>query len=119
MLSTLAVGLAAGVGLWMLAAFATVFVRRCCGSSNRSSPKRCSFVLKIKVKDPSAIKPEVEKLLSRYRLKFELRGESAEELTFELRVPLENKTDKLSERLLKLDPENVSAVEWEEKKEKK
>jgi hypothetical protein len=29
------------------------------------------------------------------------------------------KTDRLSDRIVKLDPENVTEVEWEEKKEKK
>jgi len=120
MLSTLAVGLAAGVGLWMLAAFATAFVLALLWVVESFEPKAMQVrVLKIKAKDPSAIKPEIEKLLTRYRLKYELRGESTEELSFELRVPIETKTDKLSERLLKLDPDNVSGVEWEEKKEKK
>ena len=120
MLSTLAVGLAAGVGLWMLATFATVFVLALLWIVESFEPKAMQlFILKIKAKDPAAIKPEIEKLLARYRLKFELRGESAEELSYELRVPLENKTDKLSDRLLKLDPANTTAVEWEEKKEKK
>ena len=34
-------------------------------------------------------------------------------------MPLDRKTDRLSERILKLDPENVHEVDWEEKKEKK
>ena len=42
MLSTLAIGLAAGVGVWMLAVFATVFILACCGWSNRSSRRRSS-----------------------------------------------------------------------------
>jgi hypothetical protein len=36
-----------------------------------------------------------------------------------VRIPNEGKTDRLSERILKLDPKNVVEVEWEEKKEKK
>jgi len=120
MLSTLAVGLAAGVGLWMLAAFATAFVVALLWIVESFEPKAMQLrILKIKAKDPAAIKPDIEKLLARYRLKFELRGESTEELSYELRVPLESKTDRLSDRLLKLDPENATAVEWDEKKEKK
>jgi hypothetical protein len=34
-------------------------------------------------------------------------------------MPSEGKTDRLSERILKLEPENLTEVEWEEKKEKK
>jgi uncharacterized membrane protein YhiD involved in acid resistance len=120
MLSTLAVGLAAGVGLWMLASFATAFVLALLWIVESFEPKAMQlFVLKIKAKDAPAIKADVEELLGRYRLKFELRGESTEELSYEVRVPLESKTDQLSDRLLKLDPANASAVEWEERKEKK
>jgi hypothetical protein len=34
-------------------------------------------------------------------------------------VPLSKKTDRVSDIILKIDPENATAVEWEEKKEKK
>ena len=47
------------------------------------------------------------------------RGTSQEELHYEVRVPLTKKTDRLSDVILKIDPENATAVEWEEKKEKK
>ena len=77
------------------------------------------FTLKVMAKDPSAIKPKLDALLTRYRLDFELRGTSKEELHYEVRTPAEGKTDRLSERILKLDPANVNEVEWEEKKEKK
>jgi uncharacterized membrane protein YhiD involved in acid resistance len=120
MLSTLAVGLAAGVGLWMLAIFATFFILALLWIVESFEPKATQlFILKIKTKDAAAIKPDIERLLTRYRLKFDLRGESTEELSYELRVPLERKKDRLSDRILKLDPANATAVEWEEKKEKK
>jgi uncharacterized membrane protein YhiD involved in acid resistance len=120
MLSTLAVGLAAGVGLWMLATFATVFVLALLWIVESFEPKAMQvFLLKIKAKDAVTLKPNVEQLLTRHRLKFELRGESAEELTYEMRVPLESRTARLSDQILKLDPANTTAVEWEEKKDKK
>ena len=63
---------------------------RCCGSSSRSSRRpRSSFTLKVKAKDPAALKPKLEQLLARYRLEFELRATSQEELHYEVRVPLE------------------------------
>jgi uncharacterized membrane protein YhiD involved in acid resistance len=120
MLSTLGVGLAAGVGLWMLATFATVFILALLWIVESFEPKATQlFILKIKTKDAAAIKPDIEKLLTRDHLKFDLRGESTEELSYELRVPLERKKDRLSDRLLRLDPANATAVEWEEKKDKK
>jgi len=37
----------------------------------------------------------------------------------EVRVPLNKRTDRLSDIIVKVDPDNATAVEWEEKKEKK
>jgi hypothetical protein len=34
-------------------------------------------------------------------------------------VPLNKRTDRLSDIIVKVDPDNATAVEWEEKKEKK
>ena len=61
MLSTLAVGLAAGVGLWMLALFATVFIMAMLWIIESFEPKATqAFALKIKAKDPAALKPTLE-----------------------------------------------------------
>jgi uncharacterized protein DUF4956 len=120
MLSTLAVGLASGVGLWMLASFGTFFILGLLWIVESFEPKASQlFTLKIKAKDPAALKPPVDKLLKRYRLDFELRAVSKEELHYEVRLPLDRKTDRMSDRMLKLDPANALAVDWEEKKEKK
>ena len=80
MLSTLAIGLAAGVGLWMLAIFATVFILALLWIVESFEPKATQlFTLKVKAKDPAALKPKLEQLLTRYRLEFELRATSQEE----------------------------------------
>ena len=73
----------------------------------------------LKSKDPAALKPKLDALLTRYHLEFELRGESKEELSYEVRTPSGAKTDRLSERILRLDPDGVTEVAWEDKKEKK
>src|SRR5436190_17746548 len=53
MLSTLAVGLASGVGLWMLAAFSTGFVLIVLWIVESFEPKALqAFSLKVKAKDP-------------------------------------------------------------------
>ena len=120
MLSTLAVGLAAGVGVWMLATFATVFILALLWIVESFEPKASHlFTLKVKAKDAATLRPKLEALLTRYRLEYELRSESPEELHYEIRLPLERKTDRLSSDILKLDPSDGTAVEWEEKKEKK
>ena len=77
------------------------------------------FTLKVKAKDPAAIKPKLDALLTRYRLDAELRGTSPDELHYEVRMPSNKKTNHLSERIMNLDAENLTQVELEEKKEKK
>jgi Domain of unknown function (DUF4956)/MgtC family len=120
MLSTLAVGLAAGVGLWMLAVFSTVFILLVLWIVESFEPKALqAFSLKVKAKDPIALRPRIEDLLTRNRIAHELRTESKDELTFEVQVPINRKTDGLSDAILKIDPEKEIGVQWEEKKEKK
>jgi len=120
MLSTLAVGLAAGVGVWLLAGFATLFILGLLWVVESFEPKATQlFTLKVKAKDPAAIKPKLDALLARYRLDAELRGTSPEELHYEVRMPTRKKTNRLSERIMSLDGENLTEVELEEKKEKK
>ena len=120
MLSTLAVGLAAGVGVYLLAVFATVFILGLLWIVESFEPKATqTFTLKVTAKDPDRLKPQIEKLLSQYKLGFELRGASKEDLHYEVKIPLNRKNHRLSDLIQKIDPENISAVEWEEKKDKK
>jgi hypothetical protein len=120
MLSTLAVGLAAGVGVYLLAAFATAFIIGVLWIIESFEPKATQlFQLKIKANDAPAVKAEVDKVLTRYRLVYEMRASSKEELEYEVRVPLARKTDRLSGIIMKLDSANVTSVEWDQKKEKK
>src|SRR3954469_1646349 len=116
MLSTLAVGLASGVGLWMLALFSTVFFMAVLWIIESLEPRAMQlFTLKIKAKDPGALRPRVEQLLSRYRVTYEVRAVSKEELHYEVCWPLDRKTDRAVEALLALGGDDV-AVDWEEKK---
>lgn len=118
MLSTLAIGLASGVGLWPLAVFATVFVLALLWVVESFEPKATQlFALKVKTNDPAALKPKLERLLARYGLDHELRATSKEDVSYDVHWPLERHTDRLSDRILTLDPD--ASVQWEEKKEKK
>jgi len=120
MLSTLAVGLAAGVGVYILAAFATAFILVILWVVESFEPKaKLVFTLRVKAKDPAAIKPQVEKVLGRSQIKFALRGTSKEELHYEVRVPIDHRADRLTDAILAIDPQNATAAELEEKKEKK
>jgi uncharacterized membrane protein YhiD involved in acid resistance len=119
MLSTLAVGLAAGVGLWLLATFGTLFILAMLWVVESFEPSAHQlFLLKVKAGDPAALKPLLEKLLERHHIEFELRTVSQEEICYEVAMPISRRTDRLSNVILALDPENATAVDWEEKKAK-
>jgi hypothetical protein len=120
MLSTLAIGLASGVGLWLLALFSTGFVLAVLWVVESFEPRATQlFSLTVKAKDSAALKPKVEQLLTRTRLAFELRTSSPGEFCYDVHVPLERKTDRLSNQILELEAGGDATVKWEEKKEKK
>jgi uncharacterized protein DUF4956 len=120
MLSTLAVGLASGVGVWLLAAFATVFILAVLWVVESFEPKaRQSFILKVKANDPIELKPQLERLLVTNHVNYEPRGTSTEELHYEVRIPIDRRVDHLTDTILAIAPNNATAVELEEKKEKK
>src|SRR3954452_13652926 len=75
MLSTLAVGLASGVGLWMLALFSTGFILAVLGVIESCEPKaRQLFALKVKAEDALALKPKIDEYLTRLHVEYELRS---------------------------------------------
>ena len=120
MLSTLAIGLASGVGLWMLALFGTLFILLTLGVlESFEPPAKRKFTLRIKAKDPAAFKAKVEELLTREKMEFELRGQTPEELNFEMSLPFEQTTDELSERIIAMEPSEDTEVEIKEAKAKK
>ena len=123
MLCALAVGLACGVGLYALAVFATIFMGIALWVIESFEPKtRKHFSLKVKAgKDQEAdtLRSKIEQILRRYRLEFELRTSSDEEVCYDVQVPLELQTDRVTNPLLRLDPNGHLSVEWAEVKEKK
>ena len=121
MLCALGVGLAAGVGLYALTVFATVFMVVALAVIESFEPKtRKHFSLKVKAgKDTDSLRPKIEGILNRYRCEYELRTASDEEVCYDVQVPLELQTDRVSNTILRLDPEGHAAVEWSENKKKK
>ena len=121
MLAALAVGLASGVGLYALAVFSAVFLGAALWIIESFEPHgRKAFDLKIKAgNDTDALRPRIEELLRRFHLQFELRTASDEEVCYDVQVPLELRTDRVSNAILRLDPEGHASVEWSEKKKVK
>jgi uncharacterized membrane protein YhiD involved in acid resistance len=120
MLCTLSVGLATGAGLYALAVFSTVFIGVALWIIESFEPKTGKeFLLKVKIgKQTDELRPSIEAILRRFRCKYEIRASSDEEVSYDVHVPLEMQTDRVTNALLKLDPDGHAAVDWADKKQK-
>ena len=119
MLCSLALGLASGVGLFVLAGFGMLVIMGVLWMVESLEPTwHRLFNLKITTKEPLELKARVEELLLRAHIRYELRSTTNEELSYEVKLPYERRTDRISTAILELDPANSTAVEWEEKKNK-
>ncbi len=120
MLSTLAIGLASGVGLHLLSAFAALFILASLWVIESFEPQaHKTFVLKVASKEAMKLQPIIEEILRRNRAEYELRATSAEEISYQVLLPLEKRTDRLSQAIRRLDESGGTAVEWDEKKNRK
>ena len=121
MLCALAVGLAAGVGLYALSTFSTVFLVAALWVIESFEPESGKpFDLKVKIGNKTdELRPQIEGILSRYKLKYEIRTTSDEEVCYDVQVPLEMKTDRITNAILKLDPDGHASVDWLDKKKPK
>jgi hypothetical protein len=119
MLTTLSIGLAAGVGLFALAAFGTVFILAVLWVIESFEPeRRKTFELKVAAAEPAGLRGDVEAVLRRYDIKYELRSAGPKELMYETNLPLNVRTDRVSNAILLIDAEGEKEVVWEEKKKK-
>lgn len=117
MLSCLAVGLASGVGLLYLAAAGAAFIVAVLWvlEWREPWPAKC-FELKVATKDPAALKAQVEALLTKHNIKFELRGSTEKDTTYSVEVPQGKRTGRISEAIVALHGAEPVDVAWEEKK---
>jgi hypothetical protein len=119
MLATLTMGLCCGVELYGLAVFSTLFVLAILWVVESLEPEqRKTFDLKIVAPDPAALRADIEAILRRANIKFELRSAAAKDLVYEAQLPLSVRTDKIANAILQLQPGNETEVSWEEKKKK-
>jgi uncharacterized membrane protein YhiD involved in acid resistance len=118
MLSCLGIGLAAGVGIYWVAALSTLFILGVVWVLESVEPEsRQPFVLKVKTKDTAeTLRPGIEELLKRNRVKFELRTQSSDDLNYAVKLPLSKKTDKLTNAILALKHDDNTSVVWSEPK---
>lgn len=118
MLTTLAVGLASGVGLFAMAAASTGFILLTLWVIESFEPDtRRAFDLKISMgKNTDGRRGQFEAILRRNHIDFDLRAASGDQVTYEVFVPFDLSHDHVSDALLTLDPTGHSAVDWTEKK---
>jgi uncharacterized membrane protein YhiD involved in acid resistance len=120
MLSALTVGLASGVGLYLLAIFGTAFLLLILWLVESLEPAPFNiFMLKVTTEAATAARPKIEQVLLNNRAKFELRGSSDDSLTYEVSVPVSKNIGRLSTALMATGAADKTAVEWTDKKPKK
>jgi uncharacterized membrane protein YhiD involved in acid resistance len=116
MLCTLSIGLASGVGLFGLAVFGTLFLVMALWVIEGFEPRTRVWELSVKLDDKTVqLRPRVEAVLRRFKAQYELRGQSEEEVSYQVTAPLELHTDRVSNALTSLVATGKGAVEWREK----
>ena len=120
MLCALAVGLASGVGLYLIAAIATAFLLALLWVIESFEPRALKvFDLKITAENEAeTLRPRVEQVLRRFRLPFEGRSLTNSELSYEVQMPFDASTDPVSHGIVALSPKTDMGVVWSDKKPK-
>jgi hypothetical protein len=117
MLANLGVGLACGVGLYFVAVFATLFLLGFLWWVESFEPKaRKRFQLNVGAPSPEELRGRIEALFERSRARFDLRSISAEEISYDVSLPFDSRTDDLSTAIASFGENGKIAVQWEEKK---
>jgi len=120
MLCALSVGLASGVGLYGLAAIATIFIAACLWVIEGFEPQTRIFELSVKFGDKTQdLRPKVEEVLRRYKVRYELRVAAEDEISYLATAPRALRTDRAANALMELDPSGKGAIEWKEKSKDK
>ena len=120
MLSTLSMGLCCGVELYGLATFATLFLLGLLWAVESIEPELTKhFELKVTAADPAAMRSDIEKILRRYHVEYELRSAGQKELVYDSELPLHTRTDRIANAILRLGKNGETEVAWDEKKAKK
>ena len=118
LLVSLAIGLAAGTGLFAVAAALCVFVILLLWIvESLEPPDRAQFDLVISSKESLKIRQQVEHAFRGKDLHYQLWGSSPDELRYEVSVPFDQDIKKLAKVIKRLDGKDAS-VDWAIKKYK-
>jgi hypothetical protein len=117
MLSTLALGLAAGVGLYGIAIAATFFLAATLWIIEGFETRVRTFLLTVKLGErTSARRADVERMLKRAGTVFELRTAGDAELSYLVNAGASLKTEQLTAALTRLAPDGKAQIEWKDEK---
>jgi uncharacterized membrane protein YhiD involved in acid resistance len=116
MLCALSVGLAAGVGLYGLAVIGTLFITLCLWIIEGFEPQTRLFELTVKLGDKTQdLRPKIEEVLRRYKVRYELRTAAEENVTYMVTTPKSLRTDRVSNVIMELIADGKGEVQWTEK----
>jgi hypothetical protein len=116
MLCALSVGLAAGVGLYGLSIIGTLFILGALWILEGFEPQTRVFELNVKLGNKTQdLRPKIEEVLRRYKVRYELRTASEEMVSYMVTTPKSLRTDRISNLIMELVPDGKGAVEWDEK----
>ena len=119
MLCALAVGLASGVGLLALAVFSTVFLVIALGIIESFEKGLKKFELTIKIGERTdELRPSIEAILRRFKLTYELVPRPTRRSATKSPCRSMSSATRVTDAILRLDPEGHAAVDWSEKKNK-
>jgi hypothetical protein len=117
MLSTLAIGLACGVGLFGVAMASTGLLVAALWIIESFETRVRSFFLVVKLGPGTAERrAEVDRLLKKAGTVFELRGTAEDELSYLVNAGQSLQTERVSAALTALAPKGKAHIEWKEEK---
>jgi uncharacterized membrane protein YhiD involved in acid resistance len=117
MLSSLAAGLAAGVGFYRFAFGATLFMMLLLWMVEYfEPPARKRFELRLKINAAADFRAKAEDVLTGLGLEHELLVEDEEEIRYSVSAPVDVRTKDVSDTLRLLAGGNYIVVRWEEKR---
>jgi hypothetical protein len=117
MLSALASGLAAGVGLYRFAVGATVFMMLVLWFVEFfEPPARKLFELKIKINAAADFRAKAEDVMKALGLEHELLVEDEDEIRYSVSAPIDVRTKDVSDTLHLIAGSSQVVVRWEEKR---
>ena len=126
LLLSLSLGLATGVGRWDLALVLCLFVLPLLWllESREEAELYRAMELTVKTKDTEKLQDILKGVFQRYNLESELRQLDPPDeddplgcIMFYVSMPPTVSTDQVSDDIRSLDPQNIDAIEWEQKKE--